>query len=148
MWKIYKTCHGNGRSLDVKTSKSANRNDVSCEALLLLALAKANPHICKAILRGADKDLLHCLSECAHNILQGNVKLKPSDKARLSKYRQKLWKLAEKRGYLKQKHKIIQTGGFTLLFWPLNWHHCASMLWGRLAPKGAVDLLQGVLDKI
>ena len=59
---------------------------VKRQAPILLALAKSHPHVCKAILRGADKDLLHCLSECALNILRGNVPLKPSDKARLTKY--------------------------------------------------------------
>ena len=81
-------------------------------APLLLVLAKAHPHICKTILCGANKDLLQCLSECALNILKGNVKLKPSDKTRLTKYRQKLRKVADKRVSLKQKHKIVQTGGF------------------------------------
>ena len=54
---------------------------VKRQAPLLLALAKAHPHVCKAILCGADKDLLQCLSECTLNILKGNVTLKPSDKA-------------------------------------------------------------------
>ena len=85
---------------------------VKWQAPLLLTLAKAHPHVCKAILRGADKDLLQCLSECALNILKGNMTLKPSEKARLTKYRQKLRKVADKRVSLKQKQKIIQTGGF------------------------------------
>ena len=125
---------------------------VKRQAPLLLALAKAHPHICKAILRGADKDLLHCLSECALNILKGNVKLKPSDKARLTKYRQKLRKVADKRVSLKQKHKIVQTGGFApALLAPLLAPLIAPLAKravGGLARKAAGGLLQGVLDKI
>ena len=85
---------------------------VKRQAPLLLALAKAHPHVCKAILRGVDKDLLQCLSECALNILKGNVTLKPSEKTRLTKYRQKLRKVADKKVSLKQKHTIVQMGGF------------------------------------
>ena len=85
---------------------------VKRQAPLLLALAKAHPHVCRAILRGADKDLFQCLSECALNILKGNITLKPAEKARLTKYRQKLRKIADKKVSLKQKHKIVQTGGF------------------------------------
>ena len=50
--------------------------------------------------------------QCALNILKGNVTLKPAEKARLTKYRQKLRKVADKKVSLKQKHKIVQTGGF------------------------------------
>ena len=57
---------------------------VKRQAPLLLALAKAHPHVCKAILNGIDKDLLQCLSEFALNILKGNVTLKPSEKAKLT----------------------------------------------------------------
>ena len=63
-------------------------------------------------IKGADKDLLQCLSECALNILKGNITLKPAEKSRLTKYRQKLCEIADKKVSLKQKHKIVQTGGF------------------------------------
>ena len=58
------------------------------------------------------EDLIQCLSECALNILKGNVTLKPAEKARLTMYRQKLRKVADKKVSLKQKHKIVQTVGF------------------------------------
>ena len=125
---------------------------VKRQAPLLLALAKAHPHVCKAILRGADKDLLQCLSECALNIFKGNVTLKPGEKARLTKYRQKLRKVADKRVSLKQKHKIVQTGGFApALLAPLLAPLIAPLAKravGGLARKAAGGLLQGVLDKI
>ena len=82
------------------------------QAPILQVLAKAHPHVCQAILKGADKDLLQCLSECAYNILQGNVHLTPSQKASLTKYKQKIRQVANKRTALKQKQKIVQTGGF------------------------------------
>ena len=125
---------------------------VKRQAPLLLASAKAHPHVCKAILRGADKELLQCLSECALNILKGNVTLKPSEKARLTKYRQKLRKVADKKVSLKQKHKILQTGGFApALLAPLLAPLIAPLAKravGGLARKAVGGLLQGVLDKI
>ena len=85
---------------------------VKRQAPVLRALAKSHPHVCHAILRGADKDLLQCLSECALNVLKGNVPLTSTEKAKLIKYKQKLRKVANKQVSLKQKHKIVQTGGF------------------------------------
>ena len=69
---------------------------VKRQASILQALAKAHPHVCKVILKGADKDLLQCLSECAHNILRGNVHLTPNQKAKLTKYKQKIRQVAVK----------------------------------------------------
>lgn len=125
---------------------------VKRQAPILLALAKAHPHVCKAILRGADKDLLHCLSECALNILRGNVPLKPSDKARLTKYRQKLRKIADKKVSLKQIHKLVQTGGFAPAFLapllaPLIIPLAKKALPG-LARKAVGGLLQGITGKL
>ena len=88
---------------------------VKRQAPVLVALTKNHPFVCRAILRGADKDLLHCLSECAHNILKGNVHLTPAEKSRLSKYKQQLRKVSQKKTSLKQKHKLVQTGGWVPL---------------------------------
>jgi hypothetical protein len=85
---------------------------VKRQATVLKVLANSHPQVCQAILRGANKDLLQCLSECALNILKGNVKLSPGQKASLTKYKQKLRKVANKKVSLKHKHKIVQTGGF------------------------------------
>lgn len=85
---------------------------VKRQAPVLHTLAKGHPAVCRAILKGCDKDLLQCLSECAHNVLQGNVSLTPGQKSRLTKYKQKLRSVANKKTALKTKQKIVQTGGF------------------------------------
>lgn len=85
---------------------------VKRQAPILQALAKAHPHVCQAILKGADKDLLQCLSECAYNILKGNVHLTPSQKTKLTKYKQQLRQVSNKRTALKTKQKTLQKGGF------------------------------------
>ena len=73
--------------------------------------------------------------------------MKPSENDRLTKYWQKLRQVADKRVTLKQKHKIIQTGGFiptplAPLLTPLIAKHAV----GELAWKAGEGLLQGVLD--
>lgn len=85
---------------------------VKRNAHILKVLAHCHPSVQKVIIRGATKDLGVCLGECAHNILRGNVPLKPSDKARLTKYKKQLRKVASKSVSLKKRKEIIQTGGF------------------------------------
>ena len=123
---------------DVEKCTSEGTSRLKRQVPLLLVLAKAHPSVCKTILRSADRDLLQCLSECALNILKGNVKLKPSDKARLTKYRQKLRKVADKRVSLIEKHNIVQTGGFALAL-------MAPLMAPLIAPlaKGALSGLLG-----
>ena len=90
------------------------------QAPLLQAIAEGHPQVVKAILRGADNELIKCLAECALNILKGGVAFDREQKTNLIKHKQKIRKLAEKKISLKNKHKIIQTGGFaTALLAPL-----------------------------
>ena len=90
------------------------------QAPLLQAIAEGNPQVVKAILRGADNELIKCLAECALNILKGGVAFDREQKTNLIKHKQKIRKLTEKKISLKNKHKIIQTGGFaTALLAPL-----------------------------
>ena len=85
---------------------------VKRNAHVLHALAQSHPHVVKCIIQGADKDLTDCIGECTHNVLKGNVTLKPSEKARLTKYKLKLRKIASRKATLKSRKKILQTGGF------------------------------------
>ena len=78
---------------------------------LLQAIAEGHPQVVKAILRGADHDLIKCLAECALNLLRGNIALTPDEKTKLIKYRHKIGDIADKKPILKDKRKTIQTGG-------------------------------------
>ena len=49
-------------------------------------LAKAQLRVVKQLVAGADKDLINTLSECAANILNGNMILQPHQKQRLSRH--------------------------------------------------------------
>ena len=64
------------------------------------------------MLKGADKGLLKCLSECAHNVLQGNVPLGVTQKKKLKKYKKELKLLRKKTSKEKDKKKALQKGGF------------------------------------
>ena len=72
-------------------------------------LATAKPTIRKAILDKADPDLIWFISDCALNVLKGNVKLNPVDFKKLRRHKRKLLALVNAR--TKHKKKIVQKGG-------------------------------------
>jgi len=78
----------------------------------LAFLSRAKPSMCKAILKGGDKDLVHCLCECAHNLLQGTVPLTKAQKTKLARYKQGLRDVSKKTTSVKRKQQILQKGGF------------------------------------
>ena len=79
---------------------------------MLSILAKAKPHLCKAIIEAADRELITCLCECAQNILNRNVPLSKAHLKRLQRYRSDMRKLARKQTAKHTKKKILQKGGF------------------------------------
>ena len=79
---------------------------------VLKALSEGDKATTIIVLKGADKYLLTCLSECAHNILQGNVPLGVIQKRKLQKYKKELKLLRKKSSKEKEKKKALQKGGF------------------------------------
>ena len=75
-------------------------------------LSKCKPSISKAIIKNADRDLIHCMCEVAINELNGNVPLTRSQKARLCKHKSALRTLVKKKTPLKNKKSLLQRGGF------------------------------------
>ena len=63
---------------------------------VLKALSEGDKTTTIIVLKGADKQLLTCLSECAHNILQGNVPLGVIQKRKLKKIQERI-KTAQKK---------------------------------------------------
>lgn len=77
---------------------------------LLKLLSKCkNP---KHIVQELDSEILNCISECCLNILQGNIPLSFREKAKLEKHAKKIRDLTHKKLSIKNKKKILQTGGF------------------------------------
>ena len=79
---------------------------------LLKVLCGAKPGLIKAVLKGASPDLISALSECSLNVLKGNVRLTPTQKKRLTKYKTNLRLLAKRGTAQKRRRQILQKGGF------------------------------------
>ena len=75
-------------------------------------LQKVPPSLKRSIIEKSSAELIRCLCDCSYNILKGNVKIAPSNKRKLSKYKIKLRQLSNKQISLMKKQKIVQTGGF------------------------------------
>ncbi len=78
---------------------------------LLKILHKAKPKMRVHLLKTFPNEVVKLLSECALNILKGNVILKKGQKARLRRHRKKLHTLADKKVTRVDKEKVLQTGG-------------------------------------
>lgn len=79
---------------------------------LLKMLHKASPKLRKALLADLPPEIIHILSECALNILKGNVTLSKTHKEKLRRHRKDLRALSKSRTAVKKKKEIIQKGGF------------------------------------
>ena len=78
----------------------------------LRLLQKAPTPLQKRILEKASSELIGCLCDCAHNVLQGNVEISHHHEQKLKQHKTKLQKLADRKVTLKTKQRIIQKGGF------------------------------------
>lgn len=82
-------------------------------ASFLKRLHKASPRSRKSILDNCcSAEFISCICECAKNVLKGNVPLTKTQKQQLRRRRRYMRKLVLKKTSLKNKRKIIQTGGF------------------------------------
>ena len=78
----------------------------------LRLLQKAPAPLQKRILEKVSSELIRCLCDCAHNVLQGNVNISRHHKQKLKPHKTKLRKLANCKVALKTKQRIIQKVGF------------------------------------
>jgi len=61
----------------------------------------------KAIISKCNKEVVHCISECILNVLNGNIKLTVCDTRKLQKHKAALRKVCDKRAPLSAKKKLI-----------------------------------------
>ena len=82
----------------------------------LKLLHKAKPKFVKAVINNSPPDFIHCLADCCHNLLKGNIQI-TKQKKRLEPYKETLQKLTKPIS-VNRKRKLIQRGGFltALLF--------------------------------
>ena len=59
-----------------------------------------------------DKKFVDCVSECAKNVLRGNVPLTTNQRTKLGRNKKNLRSLTIKKTSLKKKRQILQKGGF------------------------------------
>jgi len=68
--------------------------------------------------RNCDRSFIDCISECAKNIIKGNVPLTNRQKVRLRRSRNDIRALSMKKTSLRKKRKILQKGGFLTALLP------------------------------
>jgi len=68
--------------------------------------------------RKCDKEFLNCISECAKNVVKGNLPLTNRQKTRLRRSRNDLRALSVKKTSLRKKRHILQKGGFLTALLP------------------------------
>ena len=66
----------------------------------------------KQFIKKCDMEFIDCVSECAKNIIKGNVPLNPAQLRRLCRERGNVKVLAWKKTSLKKKRRVLQKGGF------------------------------------
>ena len=71
----------------------------------LRLLQKAPAPLQKRILDKASSELIRCLCDCGHNVLQGNINISRHHKQKLKPHKTKLRKLADRNGSVKNKTK-------------------------------------------
>ena len=67
---------------------------------------------CNRIIDEGGIELVHCICDCVHNILQGNIPVNDIEKERLKRHRECLRKLVNKKTSYREKKQLIQEGGF------------------------------------
>ena len=84
--------------------------------MILRKLSKSKPKVRKEFLKHADKELVRCICECAHNTIYNNVPVTKPQLKRLSRHKRMLRRLAKKgESWKKKKQAIVrQKGGFLL----------------------------------
>ena len=82
----------------------------------LKLLHKSKPSYRKKLLEGAPPRIIQLLSQCAMNILQGQIMLTATQKKKLSKHKSSLRQLASHKTSHTQKKKILQKGGLLPAF--------------------------------
>jgi len=79
----------------------------------LRLVKRATPNKRKVLLSAAKSDHLKCITECAHNIVRGNVRMTKGQQKKLKRHAKFIRLIAQKRFSLPRKKKLlVQRGGF------------------------------------
>ena len=81
-------------------------------APLLRWMLRGKRSVVKAIINESDRDVINVFCECAHNIVNGNATLNPSQRRQLKRHKRSILLLLNRSASLRKKKKALQTGGF------------------------------------
>ena len=79
---------------------------------LLKRINKLGDKAKKQFVKKCHREFLNCVSECAKNVVKGNVPLSPKQFHRLRRQKNDIRALALKKMSAKKKRRILQKGGF------------------------------------
>jgi len=79
---------------------------------VLKRIRKLGDRAKKEYIRKCDREFVDCVSECAKNVIKGNVPLTDRQMTNLRRKRHDLRALSKKKTSLRHKRKILQKGGF------------------------------------
>ena len=86
---------------------------------MLKRLSKLGDKVKREYVRKRERQIIDCVSECAKNVMKGNVPLSDSHKSELRRKKKDLRALSLKKTSLRQKRRILQKGGFLTTLLPL-----------------------------
>jgi len=84
----------------------------------LKRLRKLGDRAKREYVRKCDREFVDCVSECAKNVIKGNVPLNARQKTALRRKRNDLRALAAKKTSQRKKRQILQKGGFLTALLP------------------------------
>ena len=79
---------------------------------MLKRIRKLGERAKREYVRKCDKEFIDCVSECAKNVIKGNVPLTDRQKTTLRRKRNDIRALSLKKTSLRKKRQILQKGGF------------------------------------
>ena len=90
----------------------AHRVHVFSRELNTINDVKQHKEKCSRIIDEGGMELVHCICDCVHNILQGNIPVSEEETEILKKHTECLRKLVNKKTSYREKKQLIQEGEF------------------------------------
>ena len=90
----------------------ARRVHVFSRELNAINDVKHDKQKCNRIIDEGGMELVHCICDCVHNILQGNIPVSEEEKEIFKRHKECLRKLAKKKTSDRERKRLIQEGGF------------------------------------
>ena len=90
------------------SSIMAHRVHVFSRELNAINDVKLDKQKCKRIIDEGGMELVHCICDCVHNILQGNIPVSEDERELFKKHKEKLRKLVNKKTSDRERKHLIQ----------------------------------------